>query len=149
MIRFIVRRSLWAAFVLIVVITGVYNLVHVVGDPAVATLGERARPEQLEAFREKHGLNRPLLERYADYVGGRLRDHFPWDLDASFGPLDENASIYDTAKGPSGAYENLIVDDPAFREEYEFMRRRFRPQPGVDPGASRGDTGAAWRRPRT
>jgi peptide/nickel transport system permease protein len=43
--------------------------VHVIGDPARATLGEKAGPAQLDAFRHKHGLNRPLGERYAAYLG--------------------------------------------------------------------------------
>ncbi len=68
MIRFIVQRLLWAVFVVWVVVSGVFLLVNVIGDPAAATLGEKASPAQLEAFREKHGLNRPLGERYLEYV---------------------------------------------------------------------------------
>jgi len=51
------------------VMSTVFVLVHVVGDPAQATLGERARPEQLAAFRARHGLDQPLGERYVQYVG--------------------------------------------------------------------------------
>ncbi|KGQ23136.1 ABC transporter permease [Thermus filiformis] len=38
------------------------------GDPAVAILGERGTPEQVEALREKLGLNRPLPEQYLAFV---------------------------------------------------------------------------------
>jgi len=69
-IRFVLRRIGWALVVLWVVMSGVFMLVHVVGDPAVATLGERARPEQLAAFRKSHGLDQPLASRYLTYVEG-------------------------------------------------------------------------------
>ncbi len=69
MIGFALRRFLWALFVLWVVMSGVFLLVHVIGDPARATLGEKASAEQLAAFREERGLDRPLHERYARYIG--------------------------------------------------------------------------------
>ena len=68
MMAFLVRRAVWAVFVLWVVMTGVFLLVNVIGDPAVATLGPHAGPAQLEDFREQHGLNAPLAARYADYM---------------------------------------------------------------------------------
>lgn len=80
MIGFILRRTAWAVLVLWIVMTGVFLLVHVVGDPAVATLGERARPEQIESFRRAHGLDQPLGQRYVTYVGEVLRG----DLGRSF-----------------------------------------------------------------
>lgn len=69
MLRFLLRRLGWALVVLWLVMSGVFLLVHVIGDPARATLGEKAGPEQLEAFRHKHGLDRPLGERYLRYLG--------------------------------------------------------------------------------
>jgi len=59
---------LWAVFVLWIVMSGVFLLVNVIGDPAVATLGPNAGPEQLRDFREQHGLTRPLAQRYGDYL---------------------------------------------------------------------------------
>ncbi len=38
------------------------------GDPAQAILGERGSPEQLQALREKLGLNRPLHVQYLTFV---------------------------------------------------------------------------------
>jgi peptide/nickel transport system permease protein len=69
MMGFLLRRAGWAVFVLWIVMSGVFVLVNVVGDPAVATLGPNAGPAQLADFREKHGLNRPLGERYVGYLG--------------------------------------------------------------------------------
>ena len=68
MLSFIARRFAWAVLVLWLVMSGVFLLVHVVGDPARATLGEKAGTAQLDAFRKKHGLDRPLPERYGSYL---------------------------------------------------------------------------------
>jgi peptide/nickel transport system permease protein len=65
---FLLRRALWALFVLWTVVTLVFVLVHVIGDPARATLGEKATPEQIQAFRAKHGLEAPLAQRYGSYL---------------------------------------------------------------------------------
>ncbi len=80
MIRFIARRALWAAFVVWAVVSCVFMLVHVVGDPAAATLGIQASPEQIENFRRSHNLDQPLLTRYGDYLLGLAR----LDLGTSF-----------------------------------------------------------------
>ncbi len=69
MMGFLLRRFAWAVFVLWLVMTGVFVMVNVVGDPAVATLGPNAGPDQLADFREKHGLTKPLGERYVTYLG--------------------------------------------------------------------------------
>lgn len=69
MTRFLARRLVTAVFVLWFVMSGVFLLVNVVGDPARAALGEKASAQQLESFRQKHGLDRPLAQRYAQYIG--------------------------------------------------------------------------------
>jgi peptide/nickel transport system permease protein len=68
MMGFLARRLGAAVLVLWVVMSGVFVLVNVVGDPARAALGEKASPEQLEGFRKKHGLDRPIGERYGKYL---------------------------------------------------------------------------------
>ncbi|MEG1989088.1 MAG: ABC transporter permease [Oscillibacter sp.] len=50
------------------------------GDPATAMLGTEATPESVAALREEWGLNRPLLVRYADWIGG----FFTGDLGQSY-----------------------------------------------------------------
>jgi len=69
MIRFLVRRLLTAVLVLWIVMSSVFVLVNVVGDPARAALGDKASSAQLDAFRKKHGLDLPLGRRYAQYLG--------------------------------------------------------------------------------
>jgi len=40
------------------------------GDAATAVLGQYATPELLDRLREEHGLNRPVLERYGEWLVG-------------------------------------------------------------------------------
>lgn len=40
------------------------------GDPTTKMLGTQATPERVEALREKLGLNKPVVERYVDWLGG-------------------------------------------------------------------------------
>jgi peptide/nickel transport system permease protein len=68
MLLFIARRLGWALVVLWLVMSGVFMLVHVIGDPARAARGEKAGPAQLDAFRHKHGLDQPLATRYGRYL---------------------------------------------------------------------------------
>ena len=46
------------------------------GDPASTKLGTYATPERIEALREEMGLNKPLPQRYADWLGGALKGDF-------------------------------------------------------------------------
>jgi len=74
MSRFIVRRTLEAIPVVIGVSILVFLLIHFIpGDPATAMLGERATEENVEAIREKLGLNKPLPEQYLIWVGNLMR----------------------------------------------------------------------------
>ncbi len=66
---FILRRALGATAVVFVVVLLVFFLVNWVGDPAVATLGPNAGPEQIQDFQRKHGLDRPLMEQFVSYLG--------------------------------------------------------------------------------
>ncbi|MBA2339994.1 MAG: ABC transporter permease [Pyrinomonadaceae bacterium] len=72
------RRFLLLLLVVWTVVSLVTLLIELVpGDPATAILGEQATVEQIEQFREKHGLNRPpFFFSYApDETGVR---HFKW-----------------------------------------------------------------------
>ncbi len=69
MIAYIARRALFALFVVAAVVTGVFALMNAVGDPAAATLGPSAGPEQLADFNKKHGLDQPLAQQFLAYLG--------------------------------------------------------------------------------
>ncbi|MEZ4710235.1 MAG: ABC transporter permease [Caldilineaceae bacterium] len=69
MTRFIVRRLAGLIFVLLGVSTMTFMLAQLVPvDPAANALGQNARPEQIEAYRAKMGLDRPVVEQYLTYL---------------------------------------------------------------------------------
>jgi len=69
MIRFIVQRALWGFLVVMSVVTLVFFLIFVAGDPAVTVLGPQARAEQIADFNAKKGLDRPVAEQFLSYLG--------------------------------------------------------------------------------
>ena len=69
MIRFIALRALWGLLVVLSVITLVFFLIFVAGDPAVTVLGPQARAEQIADFKAKKGLDRPVHEQFMSYLG--------------------------------------------------------------------------------
>ena len=55
----------------------VFTLMYFVpGDTAQIALGSSATPEQLDAYRELHGLNKPYLIRLGTFLGNMLRGDF-------------------------------------------------------------------------
>lgn len=73
LVRLIGRRII----ALPIMVVGVTFLVFVLMslspiDPAYSALGENATQEQLEAYRDSHGLNDPWLMRFFSYLGGML-----------------------------------------------------------------------------
>ncbi|MBV9791245.1 MAG: ABC transporter permease [Chloroflexi bacterium] len=73
MLRYILRRlaGLLVVFVGVSVIT--FTLAQLVPvDPAAAALGQNARDDQIEAFRQQYGLDRSPLEQYVTYVNRLL-----------------------------------------------------------------------------
>jgi peptide/nickel transport system permease protein len=66
---YVLRRLLGLVPVLFGITLLVFTFLQLIpGDPAQAILGERGTPEQLEALREKLGLNRPLYVQYLTFV---------------------------------------------------------------------------------
>jgi len=73
-LRFLARRLVLTIPVLFGVATLVFSLIHVIpGDPARAMLGDAASQEDVDALRERLGLNRPLAEQYGAFLGGIVR----------------------------------------------------------------------------
>lgn len=69
--NYLARRLVGIVAVLVGVSIITFIISHVIpGDPAAAALGDRAREEQLKAFRAQYGLDRPLPEQYLIYVRG-------------------------------------------------------------------------------
>ena len=78
----ILRRALVLLLVVWTVVSLVTILIELVpGDPATAILGDNARPEDLTAFRKRHGLDRPafFFTFPEDASGGRSFKWHGWD----------------------------------------------------------------------
>jgi len=74
---YIAKRLLLAIPVVFGVAFVVFAMVRVVpGDPAQIIAGETATEEFVEAIRMDLGLDRPLLEQFASYMGSLLRGDF-------------------------------------------------------------------------
>jgi peptide/nickel transport system permease protein len=74
MLSFILRRFAGLLLVLIGVSIITFALAQLVPvDPAAAALGQNAREEQIAAYREQLGLDRPVVEQYFAYMGRLLR----------------------------------------------------------------------------
>ncbi|GAA5335640.1 MULTISPECIES: nickel ABC transporter permease [Thermus] len=74
MLSYTLRRLLVAIPTLFGVVLLVFLMVRLApGDPAVLLAGEFATPETLEAIRTRYGLDRPLVEQFALYLGALLR----------------------------------------------------------------------------
>ena len=69
LLSYLLRRLVGFAAVLIGVSIITFGLSHLVPtDPAVVALGDHATDAQIDAFREKYGLNKPVPEQYWIYV---------------------------------------------------------------------------------
>jgi peptide/nickel transport system permease protein len=72
--KFIIRRLLALIPVLFGISVLVFALLRMIpGDPVIVMLGERARPESIEAVREQLGLNDPVHIQYFRYLGQLFR----------------------------------------------------------------------------
>jgi peptide/nickel transport system permease protein len=68
---FLIRRALWSLLVLFGLSIVIFCIARVMpGDPARMAMGPRASQEQVDDLKAKMGLDRPLLEQYARFIGG-------------------------------------------------------------------------------
>ncbi len=75
--RYFVKKFGIMLLTLFVISIVTFWLFHIVpGDPAAMMLGTSASQEQLDDLREELGLNRPMVEQYADWVTGAVHGDF-------------------------------------------------------------------------
>ncbi len=73
-LTFLLRRLIGIVAVMLGVSIITFTISHLVpADPVAAALGDRARDEQIKAFREQYGLDKPVPEQYWLYMTGLLR----------------------------------------------------------------------------
>lgn len=77
MLRYVVRRLLYAIPVLLGILIVVFALVRMIpGEPCKAILGEKATAETCERFNREHGLDEPITTQFMIYMGNVLRGDF-------------------------------------------------------------------------
>jgi peptide/nickel transport system permease protein len=73
-LTYLLRRFAGIILVLIGVSIITFLISHVIpADPVLAALGDHATPEQVTAFRQEYGLDKPLVEQYFLYAGSLIR----------------------------------------------------------------------------
>jgi peptide/nickel transport system permease protein len=69
MLRYIVRRLLLLVPILLGLSILIFFWIRALpGDPASALLGERATPELVQQYKERYGLDRPVIVQYWDWL---------------------------------------------------------------------------------
>src|ERR1700737_4392698 len=78
MARFVVRRLLQSAILLIVVMSGVFFLVHLTpgGPEAALVQNPRIGPDEIQRLRERFGLDQPMVVQYLRWVANAARLDF-------------------------------------------------------------------------
>jgi peptide/nickel transport system permease protein len=76
------------------------------GDPAVAALGENARPELVAAFRAKHNLDVPWVQQYGRWLGGVVQGDFGLSLTVA---SDRKISGLIAARLPNTIFIGLLA----------------------------------------
>ena len=74
--RYIITRFLLIFPTIFILVTVVFFLMRVTGDPITAALGGRLTPDQLAQRVHEAGYDRPILIQYLDYLGGLVRGDF-------------------------------------------------------------------------
>jgi peptide/nickel transport system permease protein len=70
MVRYLVQRLLLALGVIVFVSALTFVLTEATVDPALAVAGEGATEETIQQVRKDYGFDRPLVERYLNWLGG-------------------------------------------------------------------------------
>src|SRR5687767_2803400 len=72
MVSFVLSRLLRASITVLLVMTFAFCVLRLSGDPAQILLGPDAPQEAIDAFRERWGLNDPIIVQYWAYLKSLL-----------------------------------------------------------------------------
>ena len=77
MLKFFLKRLIYLIPTLLLVAAMVFMLIHMIpGDPAAVMLGPDATAEDVSSVRQALGLDRPLYEQFAVWLGNLARGDF-------------------------------------------------------------------------
>ena len=74
--RYFLSKLVQSVLLLLGVLLLVFAMVRVTGDPAALMMPRTATPEQIEAFREAMGFNRPIVVQFWDFIKGAIVGDF-------------------------------------------------------------------------
>ena len=80
LLRYLLIRFLLIFPTIFILVTVVFFLMRLTGDPITAALGGRLNPDQLAERVHAAGYDRPLLVQYVEYLGNILRGDFGHSL---------------------------------------------------------------------
>lgn len=80
MVRFMLRRLARGLATIWLVVTMVFVVLRLTGDPAQAMLPDDASAAQIASFRQRYGLDRPLPVQYGRYLTNLARGDFGTSL---------------------------------------------------------------------
>ncbi len=92
MIRFLVRRVLTAAIAVLGVVTVIFVLARMIGDPVALMLQPGMTQADIADLRHGLGADQPILAQYVHFVTGALHGDFgvsPWQSRPAFGLVME------------------------------------------------------------
>jgi peptide/nickel transport system permease protein len=92
--QYIIRRMIHAVFVIVGVITAVFIITNLTGDPVQMMLGETASQEEMDRVRRDLGLDRPLYVQYATFLSHAVRLDFQDSLRFQGSAMDVVLSRY-------------------------------------------------------
>ena len=76
MTQYIIRRLWQSVFVVFGVVTVVFFVLQLTGDPVRIMMGETASEEDIQNVRQQLGLDRPIHEQYVVFLGKAVRGDF-------------------------------------------------------------------------
>lgn len=77
---FILQKIFRALVTVWLIVTTVFVVLRLSGDPAIYVLGLEVAPEALDAFREQWGLNKPIWEQYLFFIQNMFHGDFGQSL---------------------------------------------------------------------
>src|SRR6516164_1347918 len=68
MLRFVIRRTLYAVVTLFILSLTIFTVIRLTGDPVTLMAEPGARPEDLDRIRTEWGLDRPMPVQYVSFL---------------------------------------------------------------------------------
>ncbi|MDH4556185.1 ABC transporter permease [Pseudomonas sp. BN417] len=89
---YLLQKLARALLTVLLIVSTVFIVLRLSGDPAIYVLGLDADPRALDAFRQQWGLDQPLWQQYVQFLGNCLQGDFGYSY---FEERDAMAAVLD------------------------------------------------------